>query len=277
MKKLFCVLTVVSVIALCFGAFAVSATKEQDEQILVGGNAEPTATNPDQGGKITVWSGNIDRDFTTGNTVAVIDVDELTAAIRNDLTVNGVPTKYEIEAVATYVSGPSGNASWGFFKGYPVDYMALWADKGSDLTKAIFSNEKEMTFYLSASNAALCLYSDNSGDVVNVQSLTLYAYRESGATASATNAEPVMLGDANGDGAVNMKDVLMLRAFLCGHINFDKEENVWVFWDMNPARPKKIVTVDLMNADANADGEINMKDTLMVRKYLAGIIEKLGA
>ena len=253
MKKLFCVLTVVLVIALCFGMFTASATKEQDEQMIVGGNAEPTATNPDQGGKIVVWSGNIGRDFTTDNTVAFIDVDELTAAIRNDLSANGVPTKYEIEAVATYVSGPSGNASWGFFRDDTPVYMSLWADKVSDLTKATFSDERMMQEYLTASHANLCLYSDNSGDVVNVQSLTLYAFRESGATATATNVEPVLACDANGDGVINMKDVLVVRRYLAG---LDVE-------------------YDTQNTDVNSDGNINMKDVLMLRKFLAGIIEKL--
>ena len=268
MKKLFCVLTVVCLLTSLVCVSALAGTNEHDEQILA---AEPTATNADPAGKVTVWSGDIGRDFTTDNTVAVIDVDELTEAIRNDLAANGIPTKYEIEAVATYVSGPSGSASWGFFHSYPLDYSALWADKGADLTKAIFSDEKEMTFYLSASNASLCIYSDNSGDVVNVQSLTLYAYRETDATA--THADLVLRGDITADGVVNMKDVLLLRAFLCGHVNFNKAEKVWLYGDLG--KPQKVVNVDVPNADANRDGEINMKDVLAVRKYLAGMIETL--
>ncbi len=241
MKKLFCVLSVVCLLAtlVCVSAMA----GKEDEQILVA--TEPTATNADQTGKVTVWSGDIGRDFTTDNTVAVIDVDKLTEAIRNDLAANGIPTKYEIEAVATYVSGPSGNASWGFFREDAPVYMSLWADKGSDLTKATFSDEKMLQEYLSASDTVLCVYSDNSGDAVNVQRLTLYAYRETGPTA--TNAEPVLVGDANGDGVINLKDVLVLRKYLA----------------------EMPVEIDLVGADMTRDNAVNMKDVLALRLRIA--------
>ena len=85
MKKLFCVLTVVCMLASLVCVSALAGPDEHDEQILVAIN--PTATSADQTGKITVWSGNVGRDFSTDNTMAVIDVDELTAAIRNDVLV----------------------------------------------------------------------------------------------------------------------------------------------------------------------------------------------
>lgn len=243
MKKLFCVLTVVCMLASLVCVSALAGPDEHDEQILVA--AEPTATNAEPTGKITVWSGNVGRDFTTDNTMAVIDVDELTAAIRNDLAANGIPTKYEIEAVATYVSGPSGNASWGFFReGAPV-YMALWANKGSNLTNATFSDEKMLQEYVSASDTVLCLYSDNSGDVVNVQTLTLYAYRDTEPTA--TEAEPTLVGDANADGVINLKDVLVLRKYLA---------------DIP-------VEIDLVGADMTRDNTVNMKDVLALRLRIA--------
>ena len=64
-----------------------------------------------------------------------------------------------------------------------------------------------------------------------------------------------LLGDANDDGAVNMKDVLLMRKYLAG---LDVEYNA-------------------ENADCNGDGDVNMKDVLMLRKYLAGLVETLGA
>ena len=71
-----------------------------------------------------------------------------------------------------------------------------------------------------------------------------------------TDPQPAeMLGDANNDGAVNMKDVLLMRKYLAG---LDVEYNA-------------------ENADCNGDGEVNMKDVLMLRKYLANIIDTLGA
>ena len=74
-------------------------------------------------------------------------------------------------------------------------------------------------------------------------------------TTTATEAPVAFLGDANDDGAVNMKDVLTLRKQIA---------------DMT-------VSCNLENADVNEDGDVNMKDVLMLRKFLANIIDKLGA
>ncbi len=71
-----------------------------------------------------------------------------------------------------------------------------------------------------------------------------------------TDPQPTeMRGDANGDGAVNMKDVLLLRKYLADTTD----------------------TMNMENADVNGDGDVNMKDVLMLRKYLAGVIENLEA
>ena len=74
-------------------------------------------------------------------------------------------------------------------------------------------------------------------------------------TTTVTEAPTAFLGDANDDGAVNMKDVLTLRKQIA---------------DMD-------VVYNAQNSDVNEDGEVNMKDVLMLRKFLANIIDKLGA
>ncbi len=60
-----------------------------------------------------------------------------------------------------------------------------------------------------------------------------------------------LLGDANDDGSVDMKDVLLLRKFLAGLAS----------------------EVNRANADVNVDGSLDMKDVLMIRKYLAHMID----
>ena len=64
-----------------------------------------------------------------------------------------------------------------------------------------------------------------------------------------TQAASAVYGDANDDGVVNMKDVLVMRKYLGG---LD-------------------VSCNLRNSDVNADDAVNMKDVLLVHKYIAGI------
>ena len=61
--------------------------------------------------------------------------------------------------------------------------------------------------------------------------------------------KPVLAGDANKDGAVNMKDVLVVRKYLAS----------------------LTTDLDLKAADMNGDGAVNMKDVLALRKKLAGL------
>ncbi len=61
----------------------------------------------------------------------------------------------------------------------------------------------------------------------------------------------VVPGDVNGDGSINMKDVLMLRKVLAGVETLSERFEG--------------------NADVNGDGGVDMKDVLMLRKILAGV------
>ena len=67
------------------------------------------------------------------------------------------------------------------------------------------------------------------------------------ATATATATEPVLVGDANGDGVINLKDVLVLRKYLA---------------DIP-------VEIDLVGADMTRDNTVNMKDVLALRLRIA--------
>ena len=73
------------------------------------------------------------------------------------------------------------------------------------------------------------------------------------ATATATGATEIVCGDANGDGKVNMKDVLAVRKYLA----------------------EMEVEINLDLADTNNDGAVNTKDVLNLRKFLANMIDTL--
>ena len=57
----------------------------------------------------------------------------------------------------------------------------------------------------------------------------------------------IIYGDANGDGAVNINDVILLQKYIAK-------------WD---------VTLDEASADANADGSVNINDVILLQKYIA--------
>ena len=63
----------------------------------------------------------------------------------------------------------------------------------------------------------------------------------------------ITYGDANGDGNVDMKDVLVIRKNIA----------------------KLDVEINLSAADVNGDGSVDMKDVLLVRKFIANLIETL--
>ena len=71
---------------------------------------------------------------------------------------------------------------------------------------------------------------------------------------SGTGSHDETIGDANGDGAVNMKDVLVLRKVLAGMSVEGYVEAA---------------------ADVTADGAVNMKDVLQLRKFIAGLVKSL--
>ncbi|MBQ6945699.1 MAG: bacterial Ig-like domain-containing protein [Ruminococcus sp.] len=56
-------------------------------------------------------------------------------------------------------------------------------------------------------------------------------------------------GDANNDGAIDLKDVVIIRRYVAGG------------WD---------VEIDASNADVNADNTVDLKDVVLIRRYIAG-------
>ena len=60
----------------------------------------------------------------------------------------------------------------------------------------------------------------------------------------------IQYGDVNGDGEVNLNDLIYIRRYLAG-------------WEM----PKDI---NVRNADVNGDGKVTEADVVLLRKYLGG-------
>ncbi|MBR0302307.1 MAG: dockerin type I repeat-containing protein, partial [Clostridia bacterium] len=73
-----------------------------------------------------------------------------------------------------------------------------------------------------------------------------------------TEIEPLCeIGDLSGNGGVDMADVLMLRRYLVREVEINTER-------------------DRLAADVNEDGKINAKDSHLMRRYIAGLVDSLG-
>ena len=215
---------------------------------------------------VEVWSGVFNKDYTTNSYfMAPLECEALSEAIYNDVLTNGVATAYALVANARYVSGESDYATFCIYQD-TEDYFEIWPNGRPGLTSVVWTDDS--MFDMIGRNTQLALCCDTKGDVIHLNSLALYALHDGEPTV--TNADPsvaessktepteptvVSGGDANNDGVVNMKDVLMLRKYLA-----DMADDI-----------------DLDASDVNGDGVVNMKDVLMLRKYLAGLIDTLGA
>ncbi len=310
---------------------------------------EPSASetqpsqNPSQPGKIVVWSGVIDRDFTTkANGLVAINVDELTQAFRDDLNANGLPIQYEVEADATYISGPVGYANIGFYQDAP--YLEAWPEKGSTITGGVISDIATLN-----NTATMFLLSEGADNLVHINSFTLYAYREGGVTPStepsASNTEPSASGtepsasgtepsasgtepsasgtepsasgtepsasgtepSASGtepSASQTLPSGMTLPSLptqssatvpsgsstepsvstptepgvlpLYGDANEDGAVNMKDVLLMRKYVAEIPVTLNFANSDVNADDAVNMKDILSVRKFVAELIDHLG-
>ena len=280
-----------------------------------GGGTKPTGT-PGALKKNVLWDGDVTATVTISNYRGALNNVNIDTAIRQDIASNGTIVGNEYYEIITtgYMQGKSGYAVAGFATG---DYE-FWANgkaagcavvgtsAGTTTQKcAAGDTDKKgnlLADKMNASKTQFVYFSEADGytDTVHVSHITINVYRQSdeplptepsvsesktsasesktSASESATSAsesaasasesasvtdpsasetgfEDAVLGDANGDGAVNMKDVLVLRKYLAG---IQAE-------------------INLVAADANGDGDVNMKDVLALRKFLAGLTESLGA
>ena len=230
---------------------------------------EPTAPQGELKGK-TLWSGDVGQNVYIGQPKAYQGSIEgeigaaINAAIQADIRENGPISGDEYYEITTTgkARGESGYATTGFV----VGDCQIWAQdhfdgcgvikkSGGTFTQRLMGDTtdkmgREVLPAKMDETTEFVFFSDSDGrwtDVCTVESLSISVYRHE--TTEPTGA--VMLGDANDDGAVNMKDVLVMRKHIAG---LD-------------------VAMNAQNADVIADGAVNMKDVLQVRKYVAGLIE----
>lgn len=105
-----------------------------------------------------------------------------------------------------------------------------------------------ITFDLAAANGAQTLMSDSGKSGVSGSSVTLDGYSS---LILKTSDEPLKLGDATGDGKINLQDVLEMQKHMAGML----------------VLKGKFFTA----ADVNGNGKIELVDVLSVQKYLAGV------
>ena len=230
---------------------------------------EPTAPQGELKGK-TLWSGDVGQNVYIGQPKAYQGSIEgeigaaINAAVQADIRENGPISGDEYYEITTTgkARGESGYATTGFV----VGDCQIWAQdhfdgcgvikkSGGTFTQRLMGDTtdkmgREVLPAKMDETTEFVFFSDSDGrwtDVCTVDALSITVYRHE-------KTEPtgaVMLGDANDDGAVNMKDVLVMRKHIAG---LD-------------------VAMNAQNADVIADGAVNMKDVLQVRKYVAGLIE----
>ena len=93
-------------------------------------------------------------------------------------------------------------------------------------------------------------WSEN-GELVSIDAVFTFTAKKN-CTLTANFVAESLFGDANGDGRINIKDVVLLRKYIA---NFDFDTNT--------------SSVDVeAGADANGDGLINMEDVVFIRKYI---------
>lgn len=142
------------------------------------------------------------------------------------------------------------------FKKYHSSLNSLVMPAGTKLTLS-GSLSSEMPL-----NTAVLSSSDET--VIRAEQNVLYAEKTGSASITFRNesgeeitlnvtveeaAAPVLTGDLNGDGEINLKDVVLLRRYIAGG------------WG---------VTLDETAADINHDDAINLKDAVLLRRYIAG-------
>ena len=265
----------------------------------------PTTAPPAEGN--CIWSGAVNMDITTKNTVGIIKVDSLTEAIRNDIAAYGPATKYVVTSDdSAYKNGPSGYCVFGFYQdansAKGLEYLEAWgtSEKGAELQYCTWEKAAELTKM--GADVNFCVFSDGTDDVCHIGNLKVYAFHggtvittakpASQATTQPTTpvvtpTEPIVtqtnpvVTTAQPTMPVITVPEPMSTASMVEPTATATEAQPTETATATEAAPSETATateaqptgivVDILYGDANDDGEINMKDVLAVRKYVADI------
>ena len=137
------------------------------------------------------------------------------------------------------------------------DHAFFWCDSLKSITVPA------SVTYIASEWEALGYHFDADYNFVPIEGFTIYGYPNTAAEAYANEkgfpfvalAPPVSLGDADEDGNITMKDVLLVRKSIAG----------------------LVAGINRYAADVDGDGNVTMKDVLMIRKFIAGLVDHLGA
>ena len=272
MKKLFCVLTVVCMLAMlvAVGSMSASAAEFNGDKDKVTPELLEAIEKSGEGDTLSVWLWY--EDVTDMQQVA----SEIAALVSWALT-DKTPVPYDeigntldkaglgelkegalaqIESILTENADRSNEWKVTEVNIMTERYLSFNATekKADALITALGIKEEQILFKSKAAPSMVVkatvgeIEKFTENDIV----MTVDLYTESEViepTATATNVEPVavLYGDANGDGVINMKDVLAVRKHIA---------------DLP-------VELDLAAADINRDEAVNMKDVLAVRQIVA--------
>ncbi len=250
----------------------------QNKSLLALQDSTPTTAAPSEGN--CIWQGDINMDITTKNTVGIIKVDSLTEAIRNDIAAYGPASKYvAVSDNSSYVNGPSGYCVFGFYQdanaAKGLEYLESWgkSEKGAELSYVTWEVAKELN--LMGADVNFCVFSDASDDVCHIGNLKLYAYHGGVVPTTAPTTRQIQPTTAPTTAPTTQPSRVV--EIMYGDANDDGEINMK---DVLTVR-KYVAQLDTgyintKTADANGDGAINMKDVLVIRKFVANLIDESG-
>ena len=250
MKNMLKVVTLIATVALIAGAM-----------LTLGFNA---AADYD----VAVWSGEINRDFTV-NYVCTVAIDPVTQAIRDAIAANGTPkaVKIEVDETTAWISGPDGYASLGFLSGDEE----IWGD--TDLKKAngVVTYTKANLSSLNSTNTQLAIFDDGSaGDITHIGTISIvftFNGDEPVSTIVSTVDSEIESFDSIPESEIDSE----IESVPESGVDSEPEESVIdsTADESDASADESYVAVKL--GDVNGDDNIDLKDVLMLRKFIAGM------